>query len=297
MRPWLLILASAVGCTGCTTFSLEQHVIAQAASTSELRYREVLDNLAMVANDPYALPVYTSLFAGTAQVTDSAQVGATTQWQHVLRTAAGNQSGFASEAANPQASRMVLENWTLDPVVVPEKLEAMRCACQWVIYGPERACADCPGLLASPDQAPSPGRHFGVADRLARLPPGWLHLGTRKDVPLSAAYKAHAGDTWVWVMPDGLEGLADFTLVFQDIVRINSNSPTLFYPLLLPSPLQFITWPYAAAGGRQYELSALVVVDPDGRLVPDQPYYRWRVDNVGADAHLRSQINAAGLSH
>jgi len=301
MRPWIVILACGLGCTGCTTFSLEHHTIAQAGTASELRYREVVDNLAMVAHDPYALPVYTSIFAGTAQVTDTAQIGSTTLWQHVARTAsAGNQSGFASEALNPQnplASRSVLENWTLDPIVVPEKLEAIRCACRWVVYGPERACADCPGLLASPEQAPFPGRHFGVADRLASLPPGWLHVGRHKDVPLCAAYKSHTGDTWVWVTPDGLQSLADFTLVLQDIARINSNSPTLFYPLPLPSPLRFVTRAYTGPDGRQFEVSALLAVDADGHLVRDQPYYRWREDNVGADAHLRSQINAAGLSH
>jgi hypothetical protein len=295
MKSQVLVLVGVLTLAGCTTVSLERHTVAQSGSAVDLRYHEVLDNLAMVASDPMALPAYSSIFAGSAQITDAGQLTSTTLWQHAV--GAGSQNGFGSETLNAQVSRQVVENWTLDPIVVPEKLEAMRAACRWLIYGPDRLTPEDVALLASPLEDHSPGRHFGVAERLGRLPAGWLHVGRRKEAPAHACYKAHCGHTWVWVDADGTEGLADFTLVIQDIARVNINSPTLFYPLPLPSPLRFRTWPdYTAPDGRAFTVTATVAVAPDGRLVPDQPYYRWRADNVGADAHLRSIINASGAT-
>jgi hypothetical protein len=289
MSRWLVVLASVMGVSGCTTFSLTQHTLAQVGTAADLRYHEVLDNLAMVAADPSALPVYSSIYAGSASVTDNAQVMSTTIWQHVVGA-----SGFASEAANPQATRTVLENWTLDPIAVPEKLEALRCSCRWVLFGPDHACDDSPGILDTPEQSPTPGRHFGVSDRLAALPAGWLHVGRLTDVPLGASYKAHAGGTWVWVMPDGLGALSDFSLVFQDIARVNSNSPTLFVPRPLPSVFTIQTGFTRSPEGKDVPVLATVSVDPLLNLVPDTPYFRYRLDTVGSNAFLRSQISATG---
>jgi hypothetical protein len=293
MKYGMLLLTSVLACTGCTTLALKRHTLSQQASPTDIRYQEVLDNLAMVAHDPAALPAYSSIFAGTAQITDTAQL--------VSATTFG--PGAAAQVVNPQYSRAVLGNWTLDPINAPEKLEAIRCACRWVIYGREFACHDCVGLLDSPEQAPYPGRHFGLADRMARLPEGWLHIGRLVEVPVNACYKAHSGDTWVWVMPADMEALADFNLVLQDIARVDINSPSLQFIRPIPSDFVFPT-----SGGLEKTpchsgpyvnmkpfVIAEVSVDPCGNLMPDTPYYRWRVENVGSDANLRSQINAAGL--
>jgi hypothetical protein len=292
MRYGLLLVALASACTGCITPALERHTLSQGKSPTAIRYQEVLDNLAIVAQNPASLPAYSSIFAGTAQVTDTAQLGsATTSGPH----------GAAAQVLSPQYSRAVLGNWTLDPINSPEKLEAIRCACRWVIYGREFACHDCIGLLASPEQAPYPGRHFGVADRMAKLPPHWLHVGQLREVPAKARCKAHSGDTWVWVMPEDMQSLADFTLIVQDIARVDSNSPTLLFILPTPSdfafpttsiPVPCVTGPFA---NMMAIVTAAVKVDPCGALVPDSPYYKWRVENLGSDSNLRSQINAAGL--
>jgi hypothetical protein len=62
-----------------------------------------------------------------------------------------------------------------------------------------------------------------------------LQVGRLKDVPLGACYKAHCGGTWVWVMPDGMAGLADFTLVLHDIATLD---PSAVYA---PPPLVTLT--------------------------------------------------------
>jgi hypothetical protein len=289
----VLLLACAMPCTGCIAEALERQTLVQQETPTDIRYQQALDNLAIVAHDPAALPAYSSIFAGTAEITDTAQLASTTSF---------GPPGAGGEIASPQYSRAVLGNWTLDPINAPEKLEAIRCACRWVIYGPEFACHDCVGLLVSPEEAPYPGRHFGVAERLAALPAGWLRCGRRRDVPAKTCYKAHCGDTWVWVTPNGTGPLADFNLILQDIARVDINSPTLQFIRPTPSDFQFPTMPWdrspCDAGpyrGKVPNVVAEVSVDQCGHLMPDTPYYKWRLENVGSDASLRSQISAAGL--
>jgi hypothetical protein len=79
-------------------------------------------------------------------------------------------------------------------------------------------------------------------NRLVRLPQGWLHIGRLCDVPLTACYKDHCGDTWVWVMPDGIEGLAGFTLVLQDIATLNVTPSDGSVPPNITPPLLVTLW-------------------------------------------------------
>jgi hypothetical protein len=123
--------------------------------------------------------------------------------------------------------------WTIDPVADYQQLLAMRAACRWILNGPEHADDESPGILNSPLLDPSPGPHFGVAERLARMPAGWVHTGGLKDVPLAARYKGHCGSTWAWVMPDGTDGLADFILVLHDIATLDLNGAAATAPPLL----------------------------------------------------------------
>jgi hypothetical protein len=290
MKHGVALLLQLVACMGCTTLALERHTLSQGDSAQDVRYQEVLDNLAMVARDPYALPAYSSIFAGSAQITDTAQLSSTTTMG----------PGAAAQILNPQYTRAVLGNWALDPLNAPEKLEAIRCACRWVLYGPDFACHDCIGLLETPEQAPYPGRHFGVANRLARLPQGWLRKGRLCEAPVTARYKAHCGDTCVWVMPKDVKGLTDFSLILQDIARVDINSPTLQYIREPPSDFVFPTTarvdPVCQSSPIAYTGSGIlaeVSVNRCGYLVPDVPYYRWRVENLGSDPSLRSQISAA----
>jgi hypothetical protein len=124
--------------------SLNRHTLGQAESATDLRYRENLANLALIANNPSALPAYTSIYSGTASVQDQGQFGSTTTWPR----------GFNSEALNPQLNRQILQNWALDPIIHPEKLEAMRAACRWVIGGPEQLDEEAMSLLIRPEDAP-----------------------------------------------------------------------------------------------------------------------------------------------
>lgn len=294
MRWWMMGIL-AIGCAGCTMMSLERNTVAQGESAVDLRYQEVLKNLALIAHDPSAVPSYASIFSGTLFVQDQGQLVST----NIFPFIGGLQSG--SIAGNPSFNREISQNWLLDPIVAPEKLEAIRAACQWAIGGPDYVYPGSRSLLIRPDQAP-PGqeRHFSVADRLAKLPPGWLCVGRLEDVPPCARYKAHCGHTWVWVAPHGMKGFVEFTLIIQDIARVGINSATLFnFPPVYSSIVIRTkeTTDNLNDPDARTQFHVQVVVDQSGHLVTAAPYWKLRVENLGNDSgNLRSIIGAAGIA-
>jgi hypothetical protein len=77
---------------------------------------------------------------------------------------------------------------------------------------------------------PKPSFHLDVARQLAALPQGWLHVGRGCRFPKNALYKARCGDTVVWVTPEGMAGLSQFTLVMLDIATVDPTSLPIAYP-------------------------------------------------------------------
>ncbi len=65
---------------------------------------------------------------------------------------------------------------------------------------------------------------------LARVEPGWFHVGQKRDVPKSACYVGKSGDRYVWVEPDGLESLTEFTLTVLKLSSLIKETQTLINP-------------------------------------------------------------------
>jgi hypothetical protein len=284
--------------------ALERNTLRQSQSATNLRSREVLENLAMVAENQATLPSFSSIYAGTADVSDSIAGSPAATFTRIALKPFGTTTVFGPVSADANFSRTVKENWTLDPVVVPEKLRAMRCACWWVLCGPEKGDSDFNVHLgkyhpADPKagfRGDPAGFYFDVAERLGKIEPGWLHIGCRREVPKAACYHAHCGKTYVWVMPDGIAGLSDFTLALQGIARVAIAS--VYFPLPQTRILKTETSvPDAANPGHQIKETITVYVDEHGHLVPGPGLpavpLKVRVDNVGTTAELRSQIIAA----
>jgi hypothetical protein len=288
MHIKILIMAmAAIACAGCTMSTLRRETLTQVDSSVDMRFQELIENLALFADDASAIPVSASIYTGGSQIQDTASLGETTVWQRQKGL-----NGFGSQAATVSASRQIGLNWTVDPVVDPERLEAIRFACWWVVYGPQSVGPYGVALLARPDQVPGmPGRHFGVLDQMYRLPFGWLGKGGSKEAPKNAAYKACHGGASVWVMPEGIGGLADLCLVVQNISRVDINSPTLFSPGLVPPQ-----WTFLVQSNNGEPVSVTVAVDYRGKLAPDVPFVPYRLDSLGDDPTFRSQIVAAGAS-
>jgi hypothetical protein len=65
---------------------------------------------------------------------------------------------------------------------------------------------------------------------LARVQPGWFHVGRWKDVPKGACYVGRCGETCVWVGPDGREALTEFTLTVLKFSALIKETQTLINP-------------------------------------------------------------------
>ncbi len=132
MRPIPLILALAILLLpGCTAGRLRQRTIHQASTLPELQYQQVLNNLALFAANPAALPWHVNLREGTTQVTDSISGGAaldngppTTWFPQLL------------------GSRTAVAQWGMSPVIDPVELRLLRIAYRRAHGSPEMPSAE-----------------------------------------------------------------------------------------------------------------------------------------------------------
>lgn len=243
-RSFLVMsVAFVMASAGCVTTSLERHTVNQSVSAATYRYEAALNCLAMVAADHGTLPSYALLSGGTVAVTNTGMASTTTTW-------GGAPVAFANQALSFTGTHAPQGSWNVSPVADFTQLEAMRCACCWVLDGQDPATLETMPILADPEsidalaENSTPGYHphFGVQDRLKALPTGWLHVGRKCEAPREARYKARYKDTCVWVMPDGMEGLSGFTLVLQDIATLNVAPTDNSLPANLTPPVLVTLW-------------------------------------------------------
>ena len=65
---------------------------------------------------------------------------------------------------------------------------------------------------------------------LARIRPGWFHVGGKRDVPRDACYVGRHGSRYVWVGPEGREALTEFTLTVMKLSSLIKETETLLSP-------------------------------------------------------------------
>jgi hypothetical protein len=66
-----------------------------------------------------------------------------------------------------------------------------------------------------------------ILDELKKIRPGWYQVGRKHDVPKNASYVAHCKDLYVWVYPDGVEGLTEFTLSILEMASAIHPAPPI----------------------------------------------------------------------
>ena len=271
------VCITLAGSTGCMVHRLGQRTIHQARTLPDLQYQQVLDNLAMFADNPAALPWHVNFREGTTQVTDSASAGAAVDLGPPSNTL-------------PQlfGSRTIVVQWGMTPVIERTELRLLRIAYRRAIglsempdpeflselahelknqfpsnadqrdeselfYELESAksrnypefdakvittndddvCAVGPAAL--PRQLSPLARNVcrqveSLQRNLARVGPGWFHVGRKKDVPRDACYVGQHHDRYVWVGPEGREALTEFTLTVMRISTLIKETQTLISP-------------------------------------------------------------------
>ncbi len=183
---------------------LEKAMVSQSRSLIDLHYQQVLENIARTLNNPAALPSFAVPISGSAQITDTFSLGANGLVNAVT----------SSTNLSPTGTVNIQAMWNLVPVTEPSKLQLMRVAHQVAISHP--VITDTEGLQKL--------HRFLGAEPHAVIPQGWWSRGSRWDVPRSAAYSAHYGNTYVWVMPEGVPGLSRFTLHMLDLATAASTA-------------------------------------------------------------------------
>jgi hypothetical protein len=187
MRAALLTLVGGFLCivTGCTSTTLQHYTLNQAMAVTDMRYRQILQDLAVIANNAGSLPSFALTANGTANMTHTVSIDTATMWAQVV-------NGFSQETLTGFGQLNPELQWTLDPVVSEPQLQAIKYACIWAIWGPSPPDHPAFDLLRSLTKqdvigCPScgearkyPGYHFGVANQLSALPRGWLVNADRK---------------------------------------------------------------------------------------------------------------------
>jgi hypothetical protein len=127
---WTLLALIACAVDGCTSAQLRYSTVNQAETLTEIYEAQVLNNLAMFIEDPYALPHFAVANSGTLSITDFGQ----------LNSPSLNQF---RQTIGLEGSRQAAEGWTLDPVRDPHRLTLMRCAYQRAVGVVLERCPDC----------------------------------------------------------------------------------------------------------------------------------------------------------
>ena len=241
--PRLLALIALVALAGCTHRQLTRSTVLTAGTVVDTQYHIVLNNLALMAGAPESLPSHIDLADGVVQISDDIGLGTSGG----LTTFGGSLLGI--DRFGPSGGRQVTEQWGADATTDPQRiteLQALYRAALGLAQLPEsNAIAYLRGLdkpdTKSESKSDSPskqkvgssgltpgggssgadgGRHVPIEILLRDVPPpGWYHLGCKRDVPKDACYVGRHGDRFAWVNADGLPGLARFTVTVLAVVK------------------------------------------------------------------------------
>jgi hypothetical protein len=120
MRWRHLSILLCLCCFGCANLQLKHTTVNQASTLTLLQYQQILDNLAMIASNPSALPWHANISTGTAQVTDNGSAA--------FGIAFGLYDGHGLRTYSPtfNAQRTIVETWGMVPVTDDNNLKLLR---------------------------------------------------------------------------------------------------------------------------------------------------------------------------
>jgi hypothetical protein len=261
MRASLIILV-ILACSGCTHRQLSRSIIHQASTIVTVEYQMVLDNIAMYTASPELLPWHVRISDGTVQVNDEGGISelgvqwgdpagfmqalravrsVTEQWgahpvtdplvvktlQDVYRQAVGlpplpdprllAQSSTSAEASRTEAAPATGK----EPYAIASDENVEELPPADVVPSGKTP----PGAVAS--ELPYDGSPLARLRDKIEVPVGWFCIGRKCDVPKNACFVGHYCDNYVWVMPDHVEDLSQFTLIVLGITKHGvSDQPT-----------------------------------------------------------------------
>jgi hypothetical protein len=190
---------------GCTHIQLRDNAKRQATTLTDIRYAQVLDNLAMSVSNPGIMPFFALVTDGTTQIQNSGQANAMVSL---------DPRPLFSEAFGLSGSSTVGEQWGLSPIKEPERLEAMECVYRWVLHGSGSDCTGCKEILD----------RFKVFEDVLKVDSGAFHFGKKRDVPKEACFVGQYQKSYVWVNAAGLISLTKLASIILDIATVDLAS-------------------------------------------------------------------------
>lgn len=125
MHARLLLFAAVAMCSGlgCTHTALERRTVKQASTLTDLQYKQVMDNMAMFAGNPEAMPWHVKVKGGLIQIADQGNVALGAEFPIPV-------VGEAVTKLFPSAGaqRGVVGQWDVDPATDPDELELLHLA-------------------------------------------------------------------------------------------------------------------------------------------------------------------------
>jgi hypothetical protein len=264
MRALRLLLMACLVVAGCQThLLLRDDTIQMATTVTDFQYQQVLNNVAMFVHNPSTIPSLVAITSGTASIQDQKNFSGNATYAPTLPFSlqGGGALPILTLLFNPSVQRQVNENWSLVPIADTDHLRRIRCAFQnLVLDGETSDCDHCRERLDA--FFLSEGK-----DGDCVIPRGWYHSGCKADVPKNACYIGCYQSRYVWVMPEGREGLARFTMT---IMNLESGKPHL--------PTKTIVKTFKADGSLDNRQETTTEVDQDALdrlrkmdVMPDRP--------------------------
>lgn len=207
--------------TGCATHgALRKHTVSANLTVADIYYGQVLDNLARFTHNPASMPSFSVVSAGTVNVEDVHGASLSPNYSPTITQSlqGGGALPILSLLFGLNAQRSLTENWSTAPVNDSDNLRRLRCAFQIAVGAGEGHCDHCQQRLK--------GFFVGSTETYdCLMPTGWYEVGCEEDVPENACFVGHYCETYVWVTPDGLDGLSRFTITILDIATGEIHAP------------------------------------------------------------------------
>jgi hypothetical protein len=222
MRLVVLLLGLLSTLSGCTHLALQKDTVRTSDTLADLQFHQVLDNVARFHDNPDTVPSFAVTTAGTVSIADQTGAGVSPTYSPTLSSAqqGGGALPILSLLFPFTTQRALTENWSLTPITDADNLRRLRCAYRLLVMGEaapnyEYCRKELKAFFAGEE-----------ADLAEYYPPrGWYGVGCEKDVPKNACYVGRHCGTYVWVTPEGMNGLATFTMGTLDLATGKQRTP------------------------------------------------------------------------
>ena len=234
MRLTVLFLAICSLFTGCALPQLKKNLNRQATSIADIHEQQVLDNLALFSTNRGATPSFALPSGGGTTVNNTKSGNGGLNW---------NATTLTSSSLGGSASNTLSQNFTLQPINDPDRLELMKCVYLYATCKSSDECLDCASKLH---------RFFGNRFELGCIPQCFFTTQETKPKRHDCLYKtgSYCG-CHVIVEPCNYNDLSRLTMAILDIATVSDEDWTKRT---------------AAKAEEKIELTESFIADLDGKL-------------------------------